>query len=317
MNGAARGDVGADARSRSGYAGGVRFTKMHGLGNDYVFLDAFEEPRIALRDDLRELARRMSDRHTGIGSDGVIVVSAAAGGEADCRMRIINSDGSEGGVCGNGTRCVAKLLVERGWARPVDGVITIDAGVRTLRVTVHLGAGGLVDSATVDMGSPEFALERVPVDASLLRAVAGAEGGKGAAAGEWHVEHRRAVFVSMGNPHMVCFTAEDVSKIDLAREGPAFECHPAFPARMNVHMAHVVSRTEVVARTWERGAGLTRACGSGACAIVAAGVATGRLDPMVGVHMPGGELRIAMHEASNQVYMTGPATEVFSGEWRG
>ena len=288
---------------------------MHGLGNDYVFLDGFAEPGIVAREDLRDVAQRMSDRHTGVGGDGIILLSADPTGRAACRMRILNADGSEGGICGNGTRCAAKLLVERGYAVPRrgDGLL-IDAGPRVLRVTVHTGPGGLIDSATVDMGKPEFEPERVPVDVSLLRPVGPRLAGE---AGEWHVEHRRAVFVGVGNPHMVCFTPEDVSKIDLAREGPAFERHEAFPKRINVHVVRVISRGEVVARTWERGAGLTRACGSGACAIVAAGVATRRLDRMVTVTMPGGELRIAWHEASGDLYMTGPATEAFSGEWRG
>lgn len=287
---------------------------MHGLGNDYVFLDAFAEPALAAREDLRDVARRLADRHTGVGGDGLIVLCADHSGQSHCRMRIFNADGSDGGICGNGTRCVAKLLFERGYARPDDGVVTIDAGPRRLRVTVHVGPGGLVDGATVDMGRPLFDLPSVPVDASLLRPVGPHMADEVA---EWHVEHRRAVFASVGNPHMVCFTVEDVDKIDLGREGPLFEHHVAFPARMNVHMVRIIGRSEVVARTWERGAGLTRACGSGACAIVAAGVATGRLDRMVSVHMPGGELRIAYHQANGDLYMTGPAVECFTGEWRG
>ncbi len=287
---------------------------MHGLGNDYIFLDAFAEPALAARDDLHDLARRLSDRHTGIGGDGIIILAADHSGASNCKMRILNADGSDGGICGNGTRCVAKLLFDRGYARPDDGVLTIDAGPRRLRVTVHIGPGGLVDGATVDMGKPEFDPPRIPVDVSLLRSAGPHLAGE---VGEWHIEHRRAVFVSVGNPHMVCFTPEDVGRIDLASEGPAFEHHPAFPARMNIHLVHILSRGEVIARTWERGAGLTRACGSGACAIVAAGVATGRLDRMVGVHMPGGELRIAYHQASGDLYMTGPAVEAFTGEWRG
>lgn len=287
---------------------------MHGLGNDFVLLDAFAEPALASRDDLPDIARRICDRRTGVGGDGLILLSADHAGGNNCRMRIFNADGSDGGMCGNGTRCVAKLIFDRGYARTEDGVFTIDAGPRRLRVTVHLSpAGGLVDGATVDMGSPEFDLARIPVDASRLRSAGPHLAGE---VGEWTVNDRAAVFVSMGNPHMVCFTTEDVSTIDLATAGPVFEHHPAFPARMNVHIVRIVGRGEVVARTWERGAGLTRACGSGACAIVAAGVATGRLDRMVGVHMPGGELRIAYHEASGDIYMTGPAVEVFTGEWR-
>lgn len=290
------------------------FTKLHGLGNDYLFLDGFAAPEITGRADLHELARRMSDRHRGIGADGLILLARPADpARADVRLRIFNADGSEGGVCGNGTRCAAKFLVDRGHVVPRDGGrVIIDSGARLLDVVVHLSPHGLVERATVDMGAPIFELERIPVDAAEVRPLSTPSGGAPAL---YAIDDRQAAFVSMGNPHMVCFIDHDPSRIELEREGPRFEHHPAFPLRSNVHFVHVLSRTELRMRPWERGSGATLACASGACGVVAAGVGLGMLDHDVLVHMPGGDLQVRADRQTGRIFMTGEAVEVFSGDW--
>ncbi|MDX2115182.1 MAG: diaminopimelate epimerase [Planctomycetota bacterium] len=293
----------------------MRFTKMHGLGNDYVFIDAVASPDVLQGVDLRRLAQRMSDRHRGVGADGIIVLLPATDpARADVRMRILNSDGSEGGICGNGTRCAAKLVVERGYVAPRDpDRVLIDAGARLLDVEVHRDASGLVSSATVDMGPPVFELDRVPVDRAHVRPLTLHMSG---AAAEYQIDHRTAAFVSMGNPHMVCFLSEPAARVKLEEEGPRFENHPAFPQRINVHFVTVRSPEEIELRTWERGAGATLACASGACAVAAAGVALGKLGRRLRVRMPGGELLVRVDEPTGHVLMTGEAVEIFSGEWR-
>lgn len=294
----------------------MRFIKMQGIGNDYIVLDALSEPRLAQRDDLPQLARRMSDRHNGAGSDGLIILSAPDDPGADLAMRIINADGSEGGICGNGTRCAAKFAVDRGYVIPSpDGRLFVQCGGRLLVVTVETDAQGLIAGATVDMGEPILDLPLIPVDASRLGPACPARAGGIGGVVDRHVEHRTASFVSMGNPHMIAFIDEPVDRVDLAREGPIFERHPAFPQRINYHVVNALSAGEARVRTWERGAGPTRGCGSGACAVVVAGVATGRLDRRLLVHMPGGDLRLHWDERTNHVLMSGPAAEVFQGDW--
>ena len=287
----------------------VRFVKMHGLGNDYVYLDAVTHPQIARRDDLPDLARRMSDRHTGIGSDGLILLCPpTASAEAHVRMRMFNADGSESAMCGNGVRCVAKFAHDRLGVSANPMRIETGAGVLSIDYDV---TDGKLTLATVDMGEPILDLADVPVDrAGLVRVLDDGVHAEFDAAGE----RFKAVFVSMGNPHAVIFT-DDVSGLDLDRLGPQIERHPAFPERINAHFAQIRSRDEATMRTWERGSGITQACGTGACAVCVAAVRTGQLDRDVLLHLPGGDLRVRWDKPTNHLFMTGPATDVFEGDW--
>jgi diaminopimelate epimerase len=293
------------------------FIKMHGIGNDYVYVNGFEH-------DVAEpesLARKVADRHFGVGGDGLILVLPPERGvAADVRMRMFNADGSESEMCGNGIRCVCKFAHDQGLSTANPMKIQTGAGVLTLRYTT--GRDGLVEQVTVDMGEPRLALPEIPV---LEKALAGR-----GAAHSYHVdvgalpERWTGVFVSMGNPHVVFFEDENPGKwlqglesFDLARIGPLLENHAAFPRRINVHMVRVHSRSELTMRTWERGSGLTLACGTGAAAVCVASALTGRTDRRVLAHLPGGDLTLEWDEATNHVFKTGPATEVFQGVWRG
>jgi diaminopimelate epimerase len=271
----------------------MRFTKMHGIGNDYIYVDGFA----AVPANPARLAAKISDRHTGVGSDGLILVLPSK--KADVRMRMFNADGSEAEMCGNGVRCVAKFAFERGLAKNNPMTVETGAGVLSLELDVRLGK---VRQVTVNMGQPTLALTDIPVIEAKLRTAP--------------KELRSASFVSMGNPHGVIFV-NDVGSVDVARWGPLFESHPAFPRRINVHWAQVKSKSEVVMRTWERGSGITLACGTGACAVCVAGVLTGRTPRKLLAHLPGGDLRLDWRESDNCVYMTGPAVQVFEGEWNG
>lgn len=326
--------------------GGLRFVKMHGCGNDYVYLDAVSEPaieRLIGAPGWVDLVRRMSDRHKGIGSDGVIVVCrpstkrtgkkntggqaarATRGAGAHVRMRMFNADGSESEMCGNGVRCVAKFAHDRLGVR--GGVVNVQTGNGVLPIEVRVRKGKVVE-ATVDMGEPREGLKANGVLEKKL-----AWQGEGV---HWGVEDAEeclcGVFVSMGNPHFVVFepigdgekmsmTPAEVGAVDLARIGPRFETHAAFAKRMNVHIAGVPSgkglAKRIVMRTWERGSGITQACGTGACAVAVAGVLSGRSGREVDVDLPGGRLRIAWDKKSNHVFMTGEAVDVCEGEWLG
>jgi len=281
----------------------MRFTKMHGIGNDYVYVNGFAE-KVA---DPTSLAARVSDRHTGIGSDGLILILPSD--KADVRMRMFNADGSEGEMCGNGVRCVAKYAFDHKLTQNNPMKVETGRGVLSLALQTK---DGKVEQVTVNMDQPILDLPKIPVDREKV--VAGGrehEYKLSMAQGNELVE---ATFVSMGNPHAVIFTG-DVKSLDLARIGPPLEHHKAFPRRMNVHWAQVVTRDEVIMRTWERGSGITWACGTGACAVAVAGVLTGRTNRKILAHLPGGDLTLEWRESDGNVYMTGPATEVFSGEW--
>lgn len=292
----------------------VAFVKMHGLGNDYVYVDAISRPALAVRKDLPDLARRVSDRHTGVGSDGLILICAPsdaagrAGGGAHARMRMFNADGSEAQMCGNGIRCVAKFMHDRLGIRPQ--VMQIETGRGVLAVAYRAEGERLVE-ATVDMGEPIVEVGPEQFDASQ------AEDGGGGGERVIEVMGRRltAVVVSMGNPHAVLFEEAQPGPLDLAVLGPAIERHPAFPQRVNAHVVRVVSAKHARMTTWERGAGLTLACGTGACAVLVAGVLTGRLARQARVDVPGGSLEIEWPERGGHVLMTGPASEVFEGVW--
>ena len=282
----------------------MKFTKMHGIGNDYVYVNGLAE-NVA---DPVALAVAVSDRHFGIGSDGLIMVLPST--LADVRMRMFNADGSESEMCGNGIRCVAKLAWDHGLTKSNPMKVETGRGVLSLALTV--GDDGKVSQVTVNMGEPILELASIPVQVRLVQKIGGSQ--------EYHidlggeVDHIEAALVSMGNPHAVVFVA-DVQAVDLERLGPRVENHPAFPRRVNAHWVQVHSRGEVTMRTWERGSGVTLACGTGACAVCVAGVLTGRSDREILAHLPGGDLRLEWRESDHCVYMTGPAVEVFTGEW--
>lgn len=276
----------------------MRFTKMHGAGNDYVYVNCFDQP---LPQDAPELARQMSHRHFGIGGDGLILIRPSE--IADARMQMFNLDGSEAEMCGNGIRCVAKYVYDHGISRQPTLQIETGAGVLTLDVET---TNGLVDRVRVDMGEPILEATRIPttlpgspvVDAPL----------------EVEGQSFLVTSISMGNPHCIVFVDSASDELVLGI-GPKIERHPAFPAKVNVEFIEIISRTEVRQRTWERGSGETWACGTGASAVCVAGVLAGRTERKILNHLLGGDLELEWNEASNRVFMTGPATEVFSGEW--
>ena len=278
----------------------MRFTKMHGAGNDYVYVNCFEEQV----HDPAAMARRVSDRHKGIGSDGLVLILPQRG--ADARMRMFNPDGSEAEMCGNAIRCVAKYLYDHGLARREELQIATGAGLLSLRL--FPGADGLIERVRVDMGEPRLAPEAIPVKLP----------GRGGKVIDAPIEVAGRTFemtcVSMGNPHAVIYV-DDVAGFELERIGPQIERHPLFPARTNVHVVEVASAHEVTMRTWERGAGITQACGTGASAVCVAGVLTGRTSREILAHLPGGDLELQWSAETNHVFMTGPASEVFSGQW--
>jgi diaminopimelate epimerase len=281
----------------------MRFTKMHGIGNDYVYVNGFAEHVV----DPARTAIAVSDRHTGIGSDGLILILPSD--KADVRLRMFNADGSEGEMCGNGVRCVAKYAFDHGLTKNNPMRVETGRGVLSLALTT---SNGKVEEVTVNMDQPILDLAKIPVDREKV--VAGSREHEYRLSMAQGNELVDATFVSMGNPHAVIVTP-DVKSLDLARIGPPLEHHKAFPRRMNVHWAQVISRDEVIMRTWERGSGITWACGTGACAVCVAGVLTGRTNRKILAHLPGGDLTLEWRESDNNVYMTGPATEVFSGEW--
>ena len=285
----------------------LAFTKMQGIGNDFVVVDARAWPE---RERWPARAIALCDRRTGIGGDGLLVVGSSS--LADVRMRMFNADGSEAEMCGNGVRCVAKYAFDHGLTK--NNPMTVETGRGVLTLSLHTGKDGKVRRVTVDMGTPILDLAEIPVDRDKV-----VQGGReheyrlSIAQGN---ELLDATFVSMGNPHAVFYTP-DVATLALELIGPVIERHKAFPRRINAHWVHVHNRGEVTMRTWERGSGITLACGTGACAVCVAGVLTGRTGRKLLAHLPGGDLTLEWRESDNHVYMTGPATEVFSGEWQG
>ena len=273
----------------------MKFTKMHGCGNDHVYVNLFEET-IA---DPAQLSIAVSDRHFGIGSDGLITIGPSD--VADFRMRIYNADGSEAEMCGNGIRCVAKYVYDHELTSQTTITVETGAGIKTLDLLVE---NGKVTQVTVDMGEPILAPEEIPVVAEGTRVVDEPilVDGK-----EW-----RMTCVSMGNPHAVVFV-DDVANLELEKYGPDFENHTRFPKRTNTEFVQVHSRTEASMRVWERGSAETWACGTGTCASVMACILNGYTDNKVLVHLRGGDLVIEYNPDNNHIYMTGPATEVFQG----
>ena len=274
----------------------MKFTKMHGCGNDYVYVNLFEEHI----DDPAEMSIKVSDRHFGIGSDGLITIEPSD--IADFRMRIYYADGSEAEMCGNGIRCVAKYVYDHKLTDKTEISVQTGAGVKILKLFVE---GDKVEQVTVDMGEPVLAPAEIPVVADGDRVV---DEPIEVCGKEW-----RMTCVSMGNPHAVVFV-DDVENFELEKYGPHFENHERFPKRTNTEFVHVVSRTEAYMRVWERGSAETWACGTGTCATVMACILNGKTDNKVLVHLRGGDLTIEYDEKTNHVFMTGPATEVFNGE---
>ena len=297
----------------------MQFTKMHGAGNDYVYVNCFEENV----PDPAQLAIAVSDRHKGIGADGLVLICPTD--KADVQMRMFNADGSESEMCGNAVRCVSKYSYDRKLLQGRD--ITdpvLESSIKAAspdsdsycQITVLTGNGLLdialavknnkVEFACVNMGNPILTPFDIPVTFSGTRAV------------NIPIEVLGNVYqitcVSMGNPHAVAF-CEDVSAIELEKIGPAFEHHSMFPRRINVHFVQVKSKDEVIMRTWERGSGITLACGTGASAVCVAGVLTENTSNTILAHLPGGDLTLSWNKENDVVYMTGPATEVFTGEW--
>jgi diaminopimelate epimerase len=277
----------------------MRFTKMHGAGNDYVYVDGFREQLPA---NPAELAIRVSDRHRGIGGDGLILIVPSA--VADARMRMYNADGSEAEMCGNGIRCVAKYVYDHGLACKPELRIETGRGVLTLQV--FPGADGRVARVRVNMGLPILEAARIPttLEGTPPKNVPLTVGDCTLA----------VTCVSMGNPHCVTFV-EELSDDWVLRIGPQVEVHPAFPKKVNAEFIQVLSPREFRMRVWERGSGETQACGTGACAALVAGVVTGRLERTALAHLPGGDLELEWPADDSPVFMTGPAVEVFSGEW--
>jgi diaminopimelate epimerase len=289
----------------------MRFTKMHGAGNDYVYVDCVRQPPPR---DPAGLSRVISDRHCGVGGDGLILLCPSE--RADVRMRMFNADGSEAEMCGNGVRCVAKFAYEHGLTRNNPMRVETGRGVLTLELELRQGK---VEQVTVDMGEPILEAERIPTTLPGPRVVDQPVPQRGLVGPvrawfEPHAIEPLITCVSMGNPHAV-FYCRDAAKVPLAAVGPTLESAAWFPRRINVHFVQVRAPDEVAMCTWERGSGITLACGTGACAVCVAGVLTGRSGRRLLAHLPGGDLRLHWAEADNHVYMTGPAVEVFNGEW--
>ena len=274
----------------------MKFTKMHGTGNDYIYINGFEEKL----ENPSEAAVKLSDRRFGIGSDGLILILPSD--VADCRMQMFNADGSIGKMCGNGIRCVAKYVYDRGLVKKDVLRVETRSGIKTLQLQVE---DGKVASVRVNMGQPELDPEKIPVLFSKDRMVD--EEVYTPSGNVW-----RVTCVSMGNPHAVIFV-DDVEGLDLPAIGPEMEKHAMFPERANIEFVQVTGPHEVQMRVWERGSGETLACGTGACACAVASVLTGKTDRDVTVHLRGGDLHIFWDPDTDDVYMEGPAAFVFDG----
>ncbi len=276
----------------------IKFTKMHGIGNDYLYIDA-RRKKIA---SVEKLAIAMSDRHFGVGADGIILILNSD--VADFKMRIFNADGSEAEMCGNGIRCFAKYLYDHGLTKKKKVSVETLAGVKYMNLyTRH----NKVDKVSVDLGEPILLRERIPMKGDpgmVIEESLQVDGVK-----------FNITAVSMGNPHCVIYV-EDVKSFPVEKYGPMIENHPIFPKRTNVEFVQVVNDHEVIQRTWERGSGETMACGTGASAVTVAGVLTKRTGRKSIVHLAGGNLEIEWSESDNHVYLTGPAVEVFEGNWQ-
>lgn len=275
----------------------MKFTKMHGCGNDYVYVDCTKK-RL---DNPEKVSEFVSDRHFGIGSDGLILINPSE--VADFEMAMYNADGSRGEMCGNGIRCVAKFVYDKGLTDKTTITIETLAGIKTLDLTVKDGA---VETVKVNMGSPELKSELIPVVSDKEKVVDEKVTVDG-------VEYS-ITCVSMGNPHCVTFLEQDVRVLDLPKIGPSFENNEIFPKRINTEFVNIIDRTHLRMRVWERGSGETLACGTGACATAVAAIINGYCDDTVDIELLGGHLSIQYDREANLVFMTGPATIVYDGE---
>lgn len=275
----------------------LQFTKMHGLGNDYVYMDAINQ-KIENRS---ELAKFVSDRHFGIGSDGLILICPSE--KADFKMQMFNQDGSEAEMCGNGIRCVGKFVYDKGLTKKETITVETLAGIKTLVMTAK---NGKIETARVDMGEPILEPEKIPVisNENPVKNL------------KLEGEDKDFTFtcVSMGNPHAVTFIKEDVNKFDICKYGAKLEVNKAFPKKANIEFINVIDDKTLKMRVWERGAGETLACGTGACAVTVSAILNGYTKRVVTVHLLGGKLKIEWNKNDNHVYMTGPATTVFEGK---
>lgn len=270
----------------------IPFTKMQGIGNDFVMIDLLQNPTSTIWSDL---ARQMCDRKFGVGSDGLILLMAGTG--TNLKMVMFNPDGSESEMCGNGIRCLAKLAKDH---NHIDGEkLSVETGAGLLHLELHSEGTVRVDMGTAKLSQSEIGMASRS-DSTFVNQPVGFQGLKGTA-------------VSMGNPHLVIFV-ENVSEIDLDSWGPALESSPLFLNRTNVHFVQVLSASECIQRTWERGAGITLACGTGACSVAIAGKLNGVLGNKALIHLPGGDLSLDVTE-DLRVFMTGPAETVFEGKW--
>ena len=273
----------------------MRFTKMQGIGNDYIYINCFEEKI----ENPSALAVRLSDRHFGVGSDGIILIEPSE--TADCKMDMYNADGSRGKMCGNGIRCVGKYAYERGIAKKDALTVETLSGVKTLKLQVQEGR---VRSVEVDMGTPVLEAEKIPVRFPKGRVI-----GEPVSVGG---REYRITCVSMGNPHCVVFV-DDTEKLDLPEIGPLFETHPMFPDRVNTEFVQVLGTGELKMRVWERGSGETLACGTGACAAAVAAALNRYAGQRVKIHLRGGDLLIRREDKTDEIFLSGPAEFVFDG----
>lgn len=274
----------------------MKFTKMHGIGNDYVYVNCFKETV----ENPSGVAVKVSDRHFGIGSDGLILIKPSE--VADGKMEMYNADGSQGAMCGNGIRCVAKYMYDYGITDKTSISVETKSGIKYLDLTLK---DGKVDTVKVNMGMPILKAAEIPVRFEKERVINEPVFVDGT---EW-----RITCVSMGNPHAITYI-DDVKGLEIEKIGPKFENHEMFPDRVNTEFVHVIDRKTVEMRVWERGSGETLACGTGACAVAVASILNGLTEDEVTVKLLGGDLKIFWDRKENTVYMTGSATTVFDGE---
>ncbi|GHT04442.1 diaminopimelate epimerase [Bacteroidia bacterium] len=274
----------------------MKFTKMHGAGNDYVYIDCFQEKV----EYPKELAIRVSDRHKGIGSDGLVLILPSD--TCDFRMRMFNMDGSEAQMCGNATRCIGKYVYDNGYTQKQKITLETKAGVKILEL---FPVNGKVEKVKVDMGEPVLLTSKVPVkwnEEKLINQEI-----------DFNSEKIAITAVSMGNPHAVTFVPS-VTDLELERIGKKIENHPMFPEKTNVEFVEILSPNRAKMRVWERGSGETQACGTGACATLVAAVLNNKLERKATISLLGGDLELEWNEKNNHVYMTGEAVKVFEGE---
>lgn len=280
----------------------LKFTKMHGIGNDYVYIDCTGSGALETLPDPARLSKLVSDRHFGVGSDGLILIAPSK--KADLQMIMYNADGSRGEMCGNGIRCVGKYAYDHGLTTKKELTVETLAGVREL--TLFTGDDDKVEKVRVDMGEAVLDTRKIPVTYPEDTMIGQPLEVKG--------KIYNATCISTGNPHCVIFCDNDIKKMDIEKLGPSFERHPLFPKRINTEFVNILDRSHIAMRVYERGSGETLACGTGACASAVASFLNGFTDEKVEVRLLGGTLFIEYDEKTKKIYMTGPATEVFSGE---